>query len=372
MRKSFILVLALCLASVVAPAQTFSTTLTGAAERPGPGDPDGSGIAVVSMNGTTVTYTLLVSNINTPTMAHIHRGTIDASGDIEVDFSPSFVNGTATGTVTISQALANEIAGNPAGFYVNVHTSDFEGGAIRGQLGAATSGEAGSRVSYLPVVGKVNTFVTDVRIVNESNATANVTLDFFQVSAAGQTGPTATRDLTVAPGEQAVLDDVIATLNTSQLGGMRITSDQNVTVNSRVINDLRSINQGTTGFATTSLELDDARTSGTLSFLSEASASDKGADIGFRSNLGYFNPTANPVELTLTARRTTDGAVLGSKTLAVPGYSFVQQSVFTMINTVPAADQVQPNFYVSWTSTGPLFVYGSVVDNKTEDPVLIQ
>src|SRR6185436_5512324 len=143
------------------------------------------------------------------------------------------------------------------------------GGAIRGQLGSAT-GE-GVRVAYLPVVGKVtganNTnFVTDLRIVNQSSSTANVTLDYFGA-------PSATKTITVAPGEQKVLDDVVgATLAASGLGGLRITSDQNVTVTSRVINDLRATNTGTTGFAVANGTIDDAPTSGTISFLSQAAS----------------------------------------------------------------------------------------------------
>jgi hypothetical protein len=31
--------------------------------------------------------------------------------------------------------LIDEIIGNPAGFYVNVHTKEHPGGAIRAQLG---------------------------------------------------------------------------------------------------------------------------------------------------------------------------------------------------------------------------------------------
>ena len=34
----------------------------------------------------------------------------------------------------VADALVDEIRANPSGFYVNVHTNDFPGGAVRGQL----------------------------------------------------------------------------------------------------------------------------------------------------------------------------------------------------------------------------------------------
>lgn len=359
------LLLLLLLFPVAAFAQSFSATLSGANEVPS-GDTDGIGFAVVTIEGTTLRYNVFTQNIGAPTLAHIHRGVAGANGSPVVDFNVGMLT---NGTATIATTLASEIAANPAAFYVNVHTAEFPGGAVRGQLGGA-SGE-GVRTAYLPVVGKVtganNTnFVTDLRIVNHGSATANVTLDYFGASAA-------TASVTVAPGEQKVLDDVVgATLHATGLGGLRITSDQNVTVTSRVINDLRSTSLGTTGFSVTAATLDDATTSGTISFLSQASLADIGAGAGFRTNIGWFNPSSSPATITFIARRTSDGAVLGSNNITVAANGMAQQGAFTLLSNVAEADRVQANFYVTWTSSAPLFVYGSVVDNKTGDSVLIE
>ena len=43
----------------------------------------------------------------------------------------------ASDCASAEASLISEIAQNPAGFYVNVHTSDFPGGAVRGQLAQA-------------------------------------------------------------------------------------------------------------------------------------------------------------------------------------------------------------------------------------------
>ena len=384
MKRMKNLLMSLLIASVL-PAVAFtqtgnsmSATLTGAQEVPGPGDTDGSGLAVVTISGATVTYSLLVQNIAAPTLAHIHRAPVGVEGPIVVNFNPTFNGGLATASVQADAAIANEILGNPAGFYVNVHNAEFPVGAIRGQLvGAGGAGE-GETTQFIPVVGKVTgvagtNFVTDLRVINNGGAAATVTLDLFAASQAGQAGPTVTRTVTVNPSEQEVLDDLIgATLQTAGLGGLRITSPQPVTVNARIINDLRSMNLGTTGFAFQGLAIEDAATAGTLSFLSQASSADIATGVGFRTNIGYFNPNSTPVTATFAARRTTDGSVLGSTTVAVPGFSQFQQGGFQLLASVPIADQVQSNFYVTWTSTGPLFVYGSVVDNKTGDSVIVR
>lgn len=358
--KKLLLASLLLAAPLFAQNASLSATLTGAAEVPGPGDTDGIGFAVVTVNGTSVNYSVLTSNIAAPTLAHIHRGAAGVAGPPVVDLN---INALANGTATIAQSLANEIAGNPAGFYVNVHTGDFPNGAVRGQL--AGSVEAGTRIAYLPVVGKVaganNTnFVTDLRIINHGGAVANLTFDF--VPQAG--GAAIAKTTTVSPGEQKVLDDVVgATLGTSGLGALRVTADQNVSITARVINDLRANNLGTTGFAVPSSSLEDAKTSGTLSFLA--------SDAAFRTNAGYYNPSPSPVTATFTARRTSDGTVLGTSTVTIPAQSMTQQGIFALIGNVPEADRNQSNYYVTWTATAPLFVYASVVDNKTGDSVYI-
>ena len=54
--------------------------------------------------------------------------------------------------------------------------------------------------------------------------------------------------------------------------------------------------------------------------------------------------------------------------MVIPAFSHAQFPVFTLINTVAPADQVQDDFYISYTiSNGTLFVYVAVADNLTGD-----
>src|SRR5512134_2377230 len=81
------LVLALfSLTAVAAGGAPLSVMMTGAAERPGPGDPDGSGTASFTFNRGTgeVCFWLSVSNIAPATAAHIHRAPVTSPGPVVI------------------------------------------------------------------------------------------------------------------------------------------------------------------------------------------------------------------------------------------------------------------------------------------------
>ncbi len=122
----------------------LSATLSGANEVPGPGDPDGKGTATVSItrgaSGTgTICFKIDASGITLPAAAaHIHMGEKGKAGPVVVPFAPPDAKGTVSGcTSGVDRELIEYILTEPAEFYVNVHTSDFPNGALRGQLTAA-------------------------------------------------------------------------------------------------------------------------------------------------------------------------------------------------------------------------------------------
>jgi hypothetical protein len=129
---------------IAAPAlgqgRPFSTTLTGAAEVPGPGDPNASGTAFVSLNQgrDEVCFDLSWAGIDgTVTAAHIHVGVAGVAGPVVVPLFVGAQSGTgrAIGCVSVSAELIKAIRKDPANYYVNVHSDVFPAGAIRGQLG---------------------------------------------------------------------------------------------------------------------------------------------------------------------------------------------------------------------------------------------
>jgi hypothetical protein len=117
----------------------FFAELEGANEVPGPGDEDGYGVAFVSIDASsgTVCYDVAVANITLPAAAqHIHVNAEGQAGPVVVPFPTApDEQGMASGCTTAdTEGLLETIVSNPEGYYVNVHTSDFPDGAVRGQL----------------------------------------------------------------------------------------------------------------------------------------------------------------------------------------------------------------------------------------------
>jgi CHRD domain len=103
----------------------------------GAGDPDGVGSATVLIHeDTQVCFGLTASGISTPTAAHIHEGKARVNGPIVVHLTPPSGGdpGSSSGCVAADPELLEDIRKHPRQFYVNIHTGDFPGGAIRGQL----------------------------------------------------------------------------------------------------------------------------------------------------------------------------------------------------------------------------------------------
>ena len=113
----------------------LTAALTGPAEVPGPGDPDGSGTAVITLNQgqKEVCFELAVTNIAAATLAHIHEGAPTAAGPVVVTLTPP-TESSSKGCVTADDELIKRIRQSPENFYVNVHNADFPDGAVRGQL----------------------------------------------------------------------------------------------------------------------------------------------------------------------------------------------------------------------------------------------
>lgn len=152
-----LLVLLIAPAAMAAPAgQNFTAHLSGDEEVP-PAETDATGQTKleVSKDGAELRYRLIVANIENVTMAHIHVAPVGQNGPVVAwlypegpppQLIPGRTDGIlATGTIT-GDDLVGPLAGEPlsalldvmreGNAYVNVHTSQFPGGEIRGQIAA--------------------------------------------------------------------------------------------------------------------------------------------------------------------------------------------------------------------------------------------
>ncbi len=137
----FTLIAASAVLCMGGPAAADSATLvaymTGAEERPNPGDPDGVGRAVVTIDDDTNTICVATqfTGIAMPLVGyHIHIAPPGAAGPVVVPFTPPTTQNDYQCRVVSDEALLDNIAANPHQYYINLHNQPFPGAALRGQL----------------------------------------------------------------------------------------------------------------------------------------------------------------------------------------------------------------------------------------------
>lgn len=138
----------------VGVGRTFVAQLSGAAEFP-PVDTRAGGQATftLSADGSALTYRIVVHRIEDVTMAHVHLAPAGSNGPVvawlypdgpPANLLPGRTDGVlATGVLTTDR-LVGPLVGQPldalleamasGGAYVNVHTSAFPAGEVRGQV----------------------------------------------------------------------------------------------------------------------------------------------------------------------------------------------------------------------------------------------
>ncbi|MGD8441386.1 MAG: hypothetical protein PVG53_12690 [Holophagae bacterium] len=342
MRRFILAAACIVLVPALATAQTYTASLSG---------DTGSGFGTITISGNTIDYNILVSGIDA-------TGATLTDGSDEVDLGASFTGGTAIGSTTSS--LAADIATSPASWTLEVND-----GALSGALSAGGAG--GGTTAYFPVQAAVagaagSNFRTDLRIVNKTSATVSVTVDYYAAGADANTAPDATFTVDVAANEQRVLNDYVA----SQLGvangrgGVVVTADGAVTVVSRVYT---AGDEGTFGLFVDSVGMDDAMAAGVIPFLQNRPAN---SGAGFRGSIGWFNPNTSAVNVTLRGWDTS-GTLLGETSLTANALTHDQE----FINGLWAALADYGDMYVTFSADGPLFMYGTITDNATNDGTYI-
>jgi hypothetical protein len=356
---------------------TFAAELRGSNETP-PVTTNAFGSAFVTFDpiNNNLFFELNTSGI-APAAAHIHRGAAGAGGPVIINFATSpaqIPNGRASGGGAISALQSSSfmpsdltsLASTPSGYYVNVHSSAFPGGEIRGQLVAAN--EYDLAVSGRVTNGIGQTFVTDVRIFNPSyDKAAAALLEYFQAGTSPNTNANTSMVVTIPPRGTATLDDVAGPfgLNVAgTTGALRVSSATQLNVTSRVFADLRSAGKGTFGQFVPSQVRSNALRRGVLPQLSNR------ADLssGFRTNLGFFNPNTGAATVRLELRDPA-GVLVGQNTITLQASSQQQNSIGSFFPGVDLSNSA--NITLSFDASAPIFVYGAVNDNVSGDSIFV-
>lgn len=367
--------LLLLLVASVARAQDATllfAELRGSNERPTPNNSTAVGAALITIDtNNNVTYEVNYDGLQNPTLSHIHFGTSNDTGPVRVNLalvSSDFNNGRVKGRIQVDPALAADIKANPSTYYVNVHTTTFPDGEIRGQLLQAT--EYDIAVAGNVTTGAGDRFVTDARVFNPSSTAKAVSLVEYLISgAAGNTVATASKVLEIAPRGEAVLDDVtgLGALNVpGSTGALRITSSLALAVTSNIYNDQRPA-RGTFGQFVPGPARSGALRRGVIPHLSNKNR-DVANPSGFRTNVGFFNPNQGLAALTLVLRDPA-GTLVGSSTLSLPGLSQQQNAITAYFPGVDLSNAAALTLSVD--STQPIFAYGAVNDNVSGDSIYV-
>lgn len=127
--------------SALAGGRPFQADLAGTNEVP-PADVTATGTVQLWLNPGqgSVCFVLTASGLSAPAIAaHIHAAPSGVNGSVVVPLSVT-ADGSGSGCVeNVSRDLIGAIIHDPSAYYVNVHTTAFPGGAIRGQLSRSST-----------------------------------------------------------------------------------------------------------------------------------------------------------------------------------------------------------------------------------------
>lgn len=193
---------------------------------------------------------------------------------------------------------------------------------------------------------------------------------FIEVSMLAKDQPNSaplTRAFVISPGMAWRYRDVLqAMFGVSGSAALRVSEvDNSLVVTSRTFNDTDA---GTYGQFIGALGDSHAIHSGERGRIVQLSQHGS-PDSGYRTNVGFLNGTDDQMTVTVDLYR-AGGDRLGTKLVTLGPYMFKQiDRIFTTVTE----DDVEDGFVTVSTPTtgGALFAYGSVVDNRTGDPIYI-
>ncbi|HEX8172439.1 MAG TPA: hypothetical protein VF824_18030 [Thermoanaerobaculia bacterium] len=215
---------------------------------------------------------------------------------------------------------------------------------------------------YLSIGGQVNNFFTDARILNPSfDKDITVTARYLQNNQDNSGAVPVT--LTVRKREMVILDNVVsAVFHAGGIGAVRLTSDDDFIATQRIYanNASKTLGQFVPG-----LDASSALKKGALIQLKQNGS---GGTVGtFRTNMGGVNPNGSVAHVTLKLYDKNNAVV------ATKQFDFEPFGVLTpqRIDGFFESSADLSDSWISYSSDQPIFLYGSIVDNGSDDPTFI-
>jgi hypothetical protein len=372
------------IAGALAPSFTFGGAFSGSAIVGGTGASDGGGALSVQIvptpNGTghILSYSFVPMGIgNQITGLELREGAAGANGALFINLSgaATLTDGRLAGSVPLTAEQAHLLMTAPWNYHIVANTADFPAGAVRAQFSAVR------HELFFPIVAATHgasqtVWESDLRLFNPSfDSTATVLIEFFSAGQAngfaGVAVPTRSVVLTIAPRGVEVIDNVMSTLFDLETGSgaLRISSDERIIATGQLFDDRRNASAGTVGQTIYAMTLCDAHARGIITGVAGERA---GISAGFRhrSNIGLFNPTGFPVRVRLELTNRT-GELIATRALTLNPYEQVQYPLMGSLGLFANSTADLTAGSVSFEAEAPIFVYASVVDNRSADPNLI-
>lgn len=222
----------------------------------------------------------------------------------------------------------------------------------------------------LSIGGSVGNFRTDTRIFNPSfDKDITVAASYWPSGNVNNTSRP-TINVVIPKRTMKVYDDVVQSLfggDPNPLGAVVLQSQDDVVATQRIYADESAGPQnGTLGQFVPGLDRTAALQKGVLLQLKASGV--RGQKGTFRTNVGLVNPNTTAANVTLKLFD-KNNAQAASIPLTLQPKGVVSPSAIAGLFGNPQADL--SNAWVGFTSDQPIFVYGSVLDNGSEDPTFI-
>ncbi len=301
----------------------------------------------VPVAGTPVTFT--DSSTGSPSAWAWNFG----DGSSSTEASPTHTY-TAAGTFTVKLTVTNS------------------GGSSNVSKTVVVSPAAATYVPALVVPGQARTegsggsfFKTSLWMTNPGSAESKVRLEYLAATGGSNGGGVATKDVTVAVGKSVSYADVLseafgATTGTSGVIIVHVLSGTPAPlVTSRTFNDAGAA--GTFGQYIPAVNISSAAPAGDLRIHG------LGGDGASRSNVGIVNFGDTAATATLSVIDPTGQKVGTDVIVSIDPRTATQKNRINELAGVPNLTF----FSVAATSTSPIFVYASKLDNLTSDPIFV-